>query len=65
MSQGVVTAMLSVADVAAHLKVSRYTVVRMVISGKLAASKVGRQWRIDPAAVDEMLRRTTLPAGIQ
>ena len=47
---------LTVAEVAAYLRLNRQTVVRkMILSGKLRATRVGPQWRITRAALEEFL----------
>lgn len=45
------------AEVQEVLRVSRATVERMFKSGRLPASKVGRQWRIRRSDVDAFLNR--------
>ncbi len=49
--------LLTVAEVAEILRLSRMTVYRMVNSGVLPALKVGRSVRIPEESVDEYLRR--------
>ncbi|MCU0284430.1 MAG: helix-turn-helix domain-containing protein [Candidatus Nanopelagicales bacterium] len=50
--------LLTVAEVAAMLRLSKMTVYRMVNSGTLPALKVGRSVRIPEHVVDEYLRRS-------
>ncbi len=50
--------LLTVAEVAAILRLSKMTVYRMVNSGALPALKVGRSVRVPASAVDEYLRRS-------
>lgn len=46
---------LTVAEVAAMLRVSKMTVYRMVHSGELPAMQVGRSFRVPQRAVEEYL----------
>ena len=48
--------LLTVAEVAAIMRLSKMTVYRMVNSGALPALKVGRSVRIPEHVVDEYLR---------
>lgn len=41
------TSIMTIAEVAAYLKISETTVWRYCVSGKLPAFQVGRQWRIE------------------
>ena len=50
--------LLTVAEVAAIMRLSKMTVYRMVNSGQLPALKVGRSVRIPEHVVDEYLRRS-------
>ncbi len=50
---------LSVMDVATRLQLSHETVRRWASEGRLAAVRVGRQWRIYPHEVDRFLARAT------
>ncbi|MPZ62185.1 MAG: helix-turn-helix domain-containing protein [Propionibacteriales bacterium] len=54
---------LTVAEVAAAMRVSKMTVYRLVHSGELPAVRVGRSFRVPAAAVDEYLRRSFFQAG--
>lgn len=46
---------LTVADLAAKLKVNKVTVRRWIKSGTLAAKKVGKEYRIPAAAVIKLV----------
>lgn len=48
---------LTVAEIAAVLRVSKMTVYRLVHSGQLPAVRVGRSFRVPHEAVQEYLRR--------
>lgn len=48
---------LTVAEVAAVMRVSKMTVYRLVHAGDLAAVRVGRSFRVPQHAVDEYLRQ--------
>ena len=43
------------------LRVDRTTIYRLVESGRLPASRVGKQWRFTRADVDSLLQKTTPP----
>ena len=47
---------LTVAEVAAILRVSKMTVYRLVHSGEMPAVKVGRSYRVPEQVVDDYLR---------
>ena len=47
---------LTVAEVAAMMRVSKMTVYRLVHSGELPAIRVGRSFRVPASAVDDYLR---------
>lgn len=48
---------LTIAQVQKALQVSRLTVLRRIGNGELDAFKVGRQWRIKPAALERLSDR--------
>ena len=52
---------LTVAEVAAVMRVSKMTVYRLVHSGELPAVRVGRSFRVPEDAVNEYLREELLP----
>ena len=54
---------LTIAEVAAMMRVSKMTVYRLVHSGELPAVRVGRSFRVTEADVDEYLRRSFFDAG--
>ena len=54
---------LTVAEVAARMRVSKMTVYRLVHSGELEAVRVGRSFRVPDHAVQEYLRRSFFQAG--
>ena len=49
---------LTVAEVAAYLRVSETTVWRWCSSGRLAAFRIGRSWRVRRADFDAVIRVT-------
>jgi excisionase family DNA binding protein len=49
--------MLTVAEVAAYLKVSQPTARRWCARKKLPAFKIGREWRIDKKELDRVIQR--------
>lgn len=52
------TSLLTVAEVAETLRLSRMTVYRLVHSGELPAVRVGRSFRVPQSAVDDLLTQT-------
>ena len=54
---------LTVAEVAALMRVSKMTVYRLVHSGELPAVRVGRSFRVRETDVDEYLRKSFFDAG--
>ena len=54
---------LTVAEVAATMRVSKMTVYRLVHSGELPAARVGRSFRVPRDAVQDYLRNAYHDAG--
>ncbi|MBA9001449.1 MULTISPECIES: helix-turn-helix domain-containing protein [Thermomonospora] len=54
---------LTVAEVAAVMRVSKMTVYRLVHSGELPAIRVGRSFRVPEQAVHDYLRDAFIEAG--
>ena len=54
---------LTVAEVAAMMRVSKMTVYRLVHSGELPAARVGRSFRVPRDAVQDYLRSAYHDAG--
>ena len=54
---------LTVAEVAAIMRVSKMTVYRLVHSGELEAIRVGRSFRVPEKAVHDYLRKAFIEAG--
>ena len=54
---------LTVAEVAAVMRVSKMTVYRMVHSAELPAVRVGRSFRVPEKAVHDYLRAASIEAG--
>jgi excisionase family DNA binding protein len=54
---------LTVAEVAARMRVSKMTVYRLVHNGELPAVRVGRSFRVLEKDVDEYLRKSFYNAG--
>ncbi|HSU71694.1 MAG TPA: helix-turn-helix domain-containing protein [Micrococcaceae bacterium] len=48
--------LLSVSDIAEHLKVSKMTVYRLIRSGKLDAVRIGHSFRVTLTAVEAYVR---------
>lgn len=58
-----VGAFLTVAEVAARMRVSRMTVYRLVHSGELPAVRFGRSFRVQRSAVEELIDAARFEAG--
>ncbi|WP_028926138.1 helix-turn-helix domain-containing protein [Pseudonocardia acaciae] len=56
-------AFLTVAEVAAMMRVSKMTVYRLVHSGELPAARVGRSFRVPKESVQDYLRNAYHDAG--
>ncbi len=54
---------LTVAEVAAVMRVSKMTVYRLVHNAELPAVKIGRSFRVPAQAVDDYLRNSFVEAG--
>jgi excisionase family DNA binding protein len=54
---------LTVAEVAARMRVSKMTVYRLLHGGDLPAVRVGRSFRVLESDVDEYLRKSYYNAG--
>lgn len=54
---------LTVAEVAAMIRVSKMTVYRMLHNGEIPAVRVGRSFRVTEKDVDEFIRRSFYDAG--
>ena len=54
---------LTVAEVAALMRVSKMTVYRLVHAGELPAARVGRSFRVPGGAVEDYLRDACSDAG--
>jgi excisionase family DNA binding protein len=54
---------LTVAEVAAVMRVSKMTVYRLVHNGELPAVRVGRSFRVSEHDVDEYLKRSFFQTG--
>ena len=54
---------LTVAEVAARMRVSKMTVYRLVHGGELPAARVGRTFRVPRRAVEDHLRGAYFDAG--
>jgi len=54
---------LTVAEVAAVMRVSRMTVYRLVHAGELSSVQIGRSFRVPEAAVHDYLKNAFTQAG--
>jgi excisionase family DNA binding protein len=57
------TTFLTVAEVAARMRVSKMTVYRLVHNGELEAIRVGRSFRVTEKAVEDYLQKSFYEAG--
>jgi excisionase family DNA binding protein len=57
------TQFLTVAEVAALMRVSKMTVYRLVHNGELPAVRVGRSFRVHAKAVNDLLESSYFDAG--
>ena len=55
--------LLTVAEVATLLRVSKMSVYRLIHSGELEAVRFGRSFRVPNSAVDACLRQSYFQAG--
>ena len=53
--------LLTVAEVAAMLRVSKMTIYRLIDAGRLNAVRVGRSFRLPQASVESFLREASDP----
>ena len=53
-------ALMTVQEAADYLRVTEKTVYRLLKRGHIPATKVGRQWRFEKAAIDEWLHRNSV-----
>lgn len=53
----VIDELLTIAEVAAYLKVSRRTAWRWCKSGRLPAGKIGHQWRVARSDLENFIQR--------
>ncbi len=54
--------LMTVSEVATHLRVSKMTVYRLIKVGQLPAVRVGRGYRIKTQAVNKYLSKESTPA---
>ena len=57
------TELMTVEEVADYLRVTEKTIYRLLRRGKIPATKVGRQWRFQKAAIDEWLHQGSASKG--
>jgi excisionase family DNA binding protein len=56
--------LLTTEQVAEYLKIDKLTLYRLVTGGKIAAFKVGNQWRFKPTLLDEwLLKNSNIPSS--
>ncbi len=57
------TELMTVQEVADYLRVTKKTIYRLLKRGKIPATRVGKQWRFDKAAIDDCLQQGSAPNG--
>lgn len=50
----------SINEVATHLKVHPDTISSLIRDGKIAAAKIGKQWRISEEAINDYMKSRTI-----
>lgn len=50
---------MTIDDLAKYLKISKSTLYKLAVDGKLPGQKIGKRWRFHKDAIDEWLR--TMP----
>jgi excisionase family DNA binding protein len=56
------TKLMTVSELADYLRVTKKTVYRLLLQGKIPATKVGNQWRFDQGAIDRWLQQHSVKA---
>ena len=56
------TKLMTVREVADYLRVTKKTIYRLLLRGKIPATKVGNQWRFAQGAIDKWLQRNSVKA---
>jgi excisionase family DNA binding protein len=54
------TKLMTVSEVADYLRVTKKTIYRLLVRGKIPATKVGNQWRFAQGAIDKWLQRNSV-----
>jgi excisionase family DNA binding protein len=49
--------LMTIEDVAAYMRVSRFTVYRLAKDRFIPATKIGRQWRFQREEIDQWMRQ--------
>lgn len=52
--------MMTVDEVADYLRVTKKTIYRLLVRGKIPATKVGNQWRFSRKAIDRWLQKSSV-----
>ncbi len=58
------TKLMTVSEVADYLRVTKKTVYRLLLRGKIPATKVGNQWRFAQNSIDGWLQRNSVAAKV-
>jgi excisionase family DNA binding protein len=54
--------LMTVGEVADYLRVTKKTIYRLLLRGKIPATKVGNQWRFSQISIDKWLQRNSVKA---
>ncbi len=57
------SSLMTVAEVAEHLRVTKKTIYRLLKDKAIPATKVGQQWRFDHALIDQWLKQNAVGAN--
>lgn len=52
--------LMTVSEVADYLRVTKKTIYRLLVRGKIPATKVGNQWRFAQSSIDRWLQRNSV-----
>lgn len=52
--------LMTVSEVADYLRVTKKTIYRLLVRGKIPATKVGNQWRFSQASIDRWLQKNSV-----
>lgn len=56
--------LMTIDEVAAYMRVSRFTIYRLAKDRSIPATKIGRQWRFQREEIDQWVRDQVRRAGV-